>query len=144
MTDFAIALLLSILAHLLGDYGLQNGWMAFGKLRRSLPAVVHGVSYGVAYVTTSYVFEWLGLWKEVAGLAQTAVYLRTPGLVLAIALTHLLVDRFAVASLWYRAYNGYLATPSDELEPWQRSVCLSIDQGIHRWCDTIFVILFWN
>lgn len=43
------------LAHLVGDYLLQNHWMAVQKTSRWFPAVVHGIVYTLPYLffTTS-------------------------------------------------------------------------------------------
>jgi hypothetical protein len=38
-----------LIAHLAGDYLLQNNWMALGKGSRSLPLVVHSCIYGLVF-----------------------------------------------------------------------------------------------
>ncbi|QDK02965.1 DUF3307 domain-containing protein [Streptomyces phage Braelyn] len=49
------AVLLGVLMHFIGDYLIQTDWMAQLKTKRWLPAIVHGVTYGVpfVFVTTS-------------------------------------------------------------------------------------------
>lgn len=144
LPQLVLVLYLSRLAHWLGDYGTQNGWMALGKLRRNLPAIAHGVVYGLSYVATSLVFCWIGEFKNFPWLVEAAARLRHPSLVFAIAITHALVDRFAIAYHWYRVYNGYRHIKNDHLEPWQKIICTALDQGIHLWCDTVFIIFFWS
>jgi len=39
-----------LLAHVVGDYLLQSDWMARNKTTRSLPAVVHAVTYSVPFL----------------------------------------------------------------------------------------------
>jgi hypothetical protein len=38
------------LAHMVGDYLIQNHWMAVEKTKRWWPAVVHGVTYGLPFL----------------------------------------------------------------------------------------------
>ncbi len=39
-----------ILAHVLGDYVIQNDWMANEKTNKWWPAIVHGVTYTIPYM----------------------------------------------------------------------------------------------
>jgi hypothetical protein len=38
-----------IMAHLVGDYLLQNNWMALGKSKSETPLVVHSAIYGLTF-----------------------------------------------------------------------------------------------
>ena len=38
-----------ILAHAIGDYVIQNSWMANEKVKRWFPAVVHGATYTIPF-----------------------------------------------------------------------------------------------
>ena len=40
----------SLLAHLFGDYWLQNDWMACNKKIHLLPAVIHGIVYTLPFL----------------------------------------------------------------------------------------------
>jgi hypothetical protein len=42
-----------IYAHLIGDYILQNDWMALNKKKKTLPALVHVVVYCVPFLFCS-------------------------------------------------------------------------------------------
>lgn len=44
------AVTLGVLLHFVGDYIIQTEWMAQTKTKRWLPAVLHGVTYGVPFV----------------------------------------------------------------------------------------------
>lgn len=88
--DLALALLLGLLAHVAGDYGLQTSWMAREKLTRFDAAAVHAGAYSVPFVpllalaAPSWQFALAG-WVVVAG-------------------THAVLDRFRVARtlVWAR------------------------------------------
>lgn len=90
-----------IVAHLVGDYILQSHWMATEKVRNSLAAAVHAVTYTLpfAFITWS-----------------------PPALAL-ICGTHFLVDRFRLARFVVWAKNGargpVTATGyTDDVPPW--------------------------
>lgn len=64
-----------LLAHLVGDYILQSGWMANNKTKRNFPALVHAITY-----TLPFLF-----------LTQTPMAI---GIIFG---THFLIDRFRIA-----------------------------------------------
>lgn len=64
-----------LIAHLAGDYVLQSGWMAVGKLNRWWPAVVHGVVYALPHTLIT----------------------QSPWALLIIGGTHILIDRYDAA-----------------------------------------------
>ncbi|ACH62203.1 hypothetical protein MYRNA_236 [Mycobacterium phage Myrna] len=63
MTDFQVELatvtVLCLMAHMVGDYFIQNDWMALQKTKRWLPAIVHGVTYTIPFVLVTQ--SWLAL-----------------------------------------------------------------------------------
>ncbi len=63
------------LAHLVGDYILQSHWMATQKVKRWLPALIHGVAYTLPFV----------------------VITRSAWTLLVIGGTHAVLDRYRVA-----------------------------------------------
>jgi hypothetical protein len=73
-------LLLAIIGHLVGDYLLQNDWMALNKKRDSIPCMVHCTLWALAVCLFA---GWSGLW----------VY---PVLFV----THFLQDRTTVVAWW--------------------------------------------
>lgn len=73
-----------LLCHLLGDYCLQNQWMADNKTKRWWPAFVHVCVYTLVFV----------LWFKPSLLACSVMF----G-------THLLIDRFRLAKYWVNFYK---------------------------------------
>lgn len=72
-----------LLAHLVGDYCLQNHWMAMNKTSAWLPAIVHAFFYTLPFL-----------------------FLSSDPRVLAIIFgTHLLIDRFRLAGYWVRFWG---------------------------------------
>lgn len=64
-----------ILAHLVGDYLIQNQWMADNKTSRWWPAIVHGITY-----TIPYIFITQSFWA-----------------LFVICATHIVIDRYRLA-----------------------------------------------
>lgn len=54
MTDFqtelATVFVLGLFCHMIGDYVIQNDWMALEKTKRWWPAIVHGVTYTLPFL----------------------------------------------------------------------------------------------
>lgn len=73
-----------LILHLLGDYVLQNDWMAQNKTKRHWPAFLHALLYALPF------------WLLHPSLAAWAVIFGT----------HFLIDRYRLALYWIRAYNG--------------------------------------
>jgi hypothetical protein len=71
-----------LLAHVIGDYIIQNSWMANEKVKRWWPAFVHGATYTIPFlfVTTS------------------------PAALFVIFITHVIIDRLRLAKyvVWAR------------------------------------------
>ena len=78
MTD-----LWQLIAHLLGDYVLQNQWMAAEKVKRWLPAIVHAIFYTIPF----------------------AAFFGLPYALIPICLTHLVIDRYRLAGYWCRFWG---------------------------------------
>lgn len=75
--------MLPFLFHLIGDYILQNDWMAQNKTKAHFPAFVHALTYSLlfAFIAPSPV-AWLVIFS-----------------------THFLIDRYRLALYWIRFYN---------------------------------------
>ena len=136
------ALILERIAHWVGDYLLQNGWMAFNKINRWPPAIVHGCAYAMGFVITGLFFSWLGIEAGQEIVANGALLLLRWKALLVIGGSHAAIDRLSLASQWYRFYNGYAGLRLNELEPWQKAVCLQIDQGMHHFINVASLIWF--
>ncbi len=67
-----------LIAHLIGDYVLQNHWMANNKTTLTWAAVLHGTLYSFPFILLAP--SWQAL--------------------LVIWLTHILIDRFRLAKYW--------------------------------------------
>ena len=67
-----------LICHLVGDYVLQNHWMATNKVKSWLPAIVHATVYMMPFCLLQP--------SNVAMLAMWS--------------THLLIDRFRLARYW--------------------------------------------
>lgn len=84
-----------LIAHLIGDYIIQNDWMAQNKKKATLPCLVHVALYTLSVT----VFTWWPWWA----LAIVAV-------------THFLQDRTSVVNWWMRliGQSGF----EKHLAPW--------------------------
>lgn len=75
-----------LIAHLFGDYVIQSHWMAREKPRRSYPAIVHAVTYGLPFLL---------LTKSLVALSV-------------IISTHFVIDRWRLARyvIWIKNFMG--------------------------------------
>lgn len=73
-----------LIAHLFGDYVFQSHWMATQKFRRSFPALVHAIAYGLPFLFIT----------------------RSPKALLMIAGTHFVIDRWQLAKylVWVKNF----------------------------------------
>jgi len=74
-----------ILCHLIGDYLLQNSWMALNKTTRWIPAMVHACFYSIPF------------------LFITGISWSIP----VICVTHCIIDRFRLPKYFIWAVNGF-------------------------------------
>ncbi|MBI2053358.1 MAG: DUF3307 domain-containing protein [Candidatus Sungbacteria bacterium] len=84
-----------LLAHLLGDYFLQSGWMANNKTKRSWPALVHAVTYSLPFYL---------------------MFAPSLDAMLVIIVTHFAIDRWRLAR--YIAYAKEFLAPPSTWRPW--------------------------
>ena len=108
--------MLPILFHLIGDYILQNDWMAQNKTKAHWPAFVHALTYAAlfAFIAPSPL-AWLIIFS-----------------------THFLIDRYRLALYWIRFYNrvpvaeagvfGYTKGKPDYMAFW---LMVIIDNTLH-------------
>lgn len=97
-----------ILAHFVGDYILQNSWMAAKKTVRWSPAVMHGLLYGLAYDSMFLILGIYGnsLWR----LSVTMVI---------IIGTHILIDRYRLVKQFIWGLNQL--APKSSRYSWQEA-----------------------
>ena len=87
-----------IYAHLIGDYLIQNDWMALNKKKHWFPCLVHIVTYMIPFIPTLFFgMEW---WQ-----------------LLAIALQHYLQDRTNII-VWFMEIKGSAAFSGPPCAPW--------------------------
>lgn len=105
-----------LVGHLVGDYLVQNDWMAQNKTKRHLPCLVHCVLYTLSvWVCTLFVFP---VWA----LAVTFG-------------THFLMDRYRLARR-FMSISGQESFAAGPLSPWS---IIAVDNTIHLL--TLWVIL---
>jgi hypothetical protein len=76
-----------ILAHLIGDYILQNNWMANTKTKNSLKGYVACLLHVILY-TFAFVFITSNVWH-----------------LFLIAITHFFIDKYRLAVYWIKLVN---------------------------------------
>jgi hypothetical protein len=94
-----------ILAHLIGDYILQNDWMALGKKRSNSICLVHVLTYLIPFLFTGLV--WWGI--------------------VLIGIEHFIQDRTNII-LWFMRMKGSAKFAEPPIAPW--SIILT-DNIIH-------------
>ena len=77
-----------ILGHFVGDYLLQNNWMALNKTKKWLPLLVHVALYSLAVCLFTFAFTGFNLWW-----------------ILVVILSHLFIDRWSLADK-YLEFTG--------------------------------------
>lgn len=77
-----------ILGHFVGDYLLQNSWMALNKTKKWLPLIVHVLLYTLAVCAFTFAFTGFNLWWILVVLAS-----------------HFFIDRWSLADK-YLEFTG--------------------------------------
>lgn len=77
-----LKLIFAFIFHLIGDYILQNNWMATEKVKRFFPAAIHAITYSLLFLTITNVWAWL-----------------------IILITHFFIDRYRLAIYWIKLVN---------------------------------------
>jgi Protein of unknown function (DUF3307) len=98
-----------LLAHLTGDYLLQNDWMAVEKTSRSWPAAVHAVTYTAAFVPLT----------------------RHPARLAVIGGSHFVIDRWRLARYVVWARNQL--SPASYRAPWADCRATGFPPGRPDW-----------
>lgn len=101
-----------IIAHLVGDFILQNEWMAINKKDRSLPCIVHLIVY-----LAPFLFCQLSWWQ-----------------VALIGIQHYIQDRSSFIFWWLKAYKHI------PKEHWN-GMPLYVDQAFHLlWIEMVVLM----
>lgn len=88
----------AIIGHLVGDYLLQNDWMAAGKKRNSLICLLHAAIWAAAVSVFSGLWLWPG-WLVLCG-------------------THFVQDRFSLVGWWMCKVSGQREFATGVCAPW--------------------------
>ena len=123
---FTKTLILSIIFHFIGDYLLQNDFIANQKTNKTFPALIHVTLYGIPFYF-------------LIGFSYSLLF---------IVATHFFIDRFRLAVYWIKLINlnfdsnnlGY-----DDNKPKWMSVWLMIiyDNVFHIVLNTIAIWLYY-
>lgn len=105
-----------LVGHMLGDYIVQNDYLASNKTSSNFACFVHCVLYTLAVWACS--FWWMPWWGLVACLA-----------------VHFPIDRWRLATLWMKNVSGQTAFATGPLAPWSIIV---VDNTFHLL--TLFII----
>lgn len=107
-----------LLAHGVGDCPLQSDWMASQKTRRSLPALVHGLTYMLPFLFLT----------------------RNPGTLAFIVSVHFVIDRWQLASYVAWAKNR----PWPGRRPWRECTATGFNPDTPTWLAGWLVIIVDN
>lgn len=102
-----------LICHMLGDYVIQNNWMARAKLKSTPVALLHGFVYAIPFLFLTQSLPTLGI----------------------IFATHVFIDRLALAKKWCQVANwqfstadGFSPETPDYLRVW---VVILVDNTFH-------------
>lgn len=84
--------MLPLLFHLIGDYVIQNDWMAQNKTKSNKAAAIHALSYAALF---AFIAPSVAAW-------------------LVIFWTHFFIDRYRLATYWIRFWNR---VPTEDAGP---------------------------
>ncbi|RLI38831.1 hypothetical protein DRO66_00480, partial [Candidatus Bathyarchaeota archaeon] len=88
-----------LIAHLIGDFLLQNNWMALNKTKKTTPLIVH------AYL---YSFCMLAFFPTMGPYRFFSVFF-----------LHALIDMFSLADKWLRLIRGRSFESVDKQQNWE-------------------------
>lgn len=109
----------NLLAHLVGDYVLQNHWEATQKTSKNLPAFSHAAKYTAGFLTVT----------------------RNPKALAVIGGTHFVLDRFRLAKQLSWAKNQ-VAVPADMRYAWaEGKENAGYPEGVPPWLSTWLMII---
>jgi len=115
-----MTLILAIIGHLVGDYLLQNDWMALNKKRRSLPCAVHCTLWTLAVCG----FAGWTYWPAIAVLW----------------VTHFIQDRTHIIEFWMTKINRQTEFVKPPFAPWSIIVVDNVWHIVTVWAVWRFLI----
>lgn len=110
-----------VIAHFIGDYGLQSDWMATEKVKRWWPAIAHGLAYGLPFLLIE--MSWVA-WLVIIG-------------------THIVIDRYRLARhlVWIK---NFLAPRSAWPPPFRQCQPTGYPPDRPVWLTTWLMIILDN
>lgn len=121
-----LALILGFIFHLVGDYLLQNDWMATNKTKCNVAAKIHALCYSLLFLTILPIIPWLiVLW------------------------THFFIDRFRLAVYWIKLVNWNFKSKnfgySDDKPMWMSVwLMIIIDNVFHVVINSLTIIVYYK
>lgn len=100
-----------LVGHLVGDFLLQNDWMALNKKTRTWPCVVHVSLYTLAVLACA---GWLADWRAW----------------LLVAVPHFAIDRSHLVRVYMRGF-GQAKFAEPPMAPWS---VIAVDNAMHSLC----------
>jgi hypothetical protein len=97
----------ALIGHMVGDFVIQNDWMATNKKQRSFPCLVHCVLWTASVMFFAEAWSpWLALW---------------------LFATHFAIDRTQFISWWMNNVSGQSGF-AEHLKPWS---LIAVDNTFH-------------
>ncbi|WP_055077308.1 DUF3307 domain-containing protein [Pseudanabaena sp. 'Roaring Creek'] len=114
-----------LLFHFVGDYLLQNDWMAQNKTKENFPAIVHALIYGFPFLLLVYdPYVWTFV----------------------VVLSHYLIDRYRLAVYWIKLVNWNWSSTNfgyaDDKPMWMSVwLMIIIDNVLHVLFNTLAIAI---
>lgn len=117
-----------LIFHFIGDYLLQNDWMATNKTKENFPALIHAVVYSLPFIF---------ICVDAEGKLSYSW--------LIILWSHFLIDRFRLATYWVKFINwnfksknfGFAEEKPAYMSAW---LLIIVDNIIHILINTICIM----
>lgn len=117
----------AIIGHLVGDYLLQNDWMALNKKKRSWPCLVHCLIWTLSVM---YFAGWLG--AADCGYASERYWFSLPAFTVLIV-THFIQDRTQIVKFWMININRQQKFTEPPMTPWSLIVVDNVWHIVTIW-----------
>lgn len=109
-----MTLILALIGHLVGDYLLQNDWMALNKKKATLPCAIHCALWSLSV--------WAFTWSGKVALGWKA-WILVP-----LFVTHFAQDRTTLIEFWMTNINRQRKFAVPPMAPWS---CIVVDNVWH-------------
>lgn len=121
-----LALIIGFILHLVGDYLLQNDWMAREKTKSSLATFIHAVVYSIPFYILLY---------------DSTIWI--------VFLSHYFIDRYRLPIYWIKLVNWNWKSKNfgyDETKPQFMSIWLMIiiDNTFHILFNSVAIYLHYG